>query len=153
MKYRKLRIAWSVFWGVGCLLLVVLWARSRHISEAAVLQGSSQYLGVSSEVSRLQIGWVSGTLPQSGVTSAAIDPSTVRALDRAYLETVGKLGFGIQFGTIHMGFTTPHWFQTLLFAALGVVPWIRWRFTLRTMLIATTLVAVVLGLALWAART
>ena len=28
MKYRKLRIAWSVFWGVACVLLVVLWARS-----------------------------------------------------------------------------------------------------------------------------
>jgi hypothetical protein len=28
MKYRKLRIAWSVGWGVLCLLLVALWVRS-----------------------------------------------------------------------------------------------------------------------------
>src|SRR4051812_21196701 len=28
MKFRKLRIAWSVFWGVACVLLVVLWVRS-----------------------------------------------------------------------------------------------------------------------------
>ena len=28
-------------------------------------------------------------------------------------------------------------------------PWLRWRFSLRTLLIATTLVAVVLGLIVW----
>ena len=34
----------------------------------------------------------------------------------------------------------------MLSATLAVAPWLRWRFTLRTLLIATTLVAVVLGL-------
>src|SRR5918995_3829478 len=28
MKYGKLRIAWSVGWGLLCLLLIVLWVRS-----------------------------------------------------------------------------------------------------------------------------
>ena len=28
MRFRKLRIAWSVAWGVACLLLIVLWVRS-----------------------------------------------------------------------------------------------------------------------------
>src|SRR5690242_15343552 len=28
MKYRKLRIAWSVVWGVVAALLIVLWVRS-----------------------------------------------------------------------------------------------------------------------------
>ena len=28
MKYRKLRIAWSVAWGVVAVLLCVLWVRS-----------------------------------------------------------------------------------------------------------------------------
>ena len=42
----------------------------------------------------------------------------------------------------------------LLVAALVAVPWIPYsrRFSLRTLLIATTLVAVVLGLAVWAGR-
>ena len=38
---------------------------------------------------------------------------------------------------------------------LATTPWIRlirWQFSLRTLLIATTLVAVVLGLAVWASR-
>ncbi len=28
MRFRKLRIAWSVFWGLAAVLLVVLWVRS-----------------------------------------------------------------------------------------------------------------------------
>src|SRR6185295_19427494 len=28
MRFRKLRIAWSVFWGAACVLLIVLWVRS-----------------------------------------------------------------------------------------------------------------------------
>ena len=28
MRFRKLRIAWSVFWGLACVLLIVLWVRS-----------------------------------------------------------------------------------------------------------------------------
>ena len=37
----------------------------------------------------------------------------------------------------------------LLMAALAAVPWLRWRFSLRTLLIAMTLVAVVLGIIMW----
>ncbi|MEX0642686.1 MAG: hypothetical protein WD468_08295 [Pirellulales bacterium] len=43
----------------------------------------------------------------------------------------------------------PFWFLLLLIGTLGIVPWIRrfnWQFSLRTMLIAATLFAVVLGL-------
>jgi hypothetical protein len=40
----------------------------------------------------------------------------------------------------------------LLTAACAPLSWIRWRFSLRTLLFATTLVAVVLGLVVWAAR-
>jgi hypothetical protein len=28
MRFRKLRIAWSVAWGILCLLLIALWVRS-----------------------------------------------------------------------------------------------------------------------------
>jgi hypothetical protein len=47
----------------------------------------------------------------------------------------------------------PLWCMVLIPAALGVGPWLsflRWRFSLRTLLIATTLIAVVLGLIVYA---
>jgi hypothetical protein len=44
----------------------------------------------------------------------------------------------------------PHWFPVLLFATFAAIPWlVPRRFSLRTLLIATTLVAAVLGLAVW----
>ena len=44
--------------------------------------------------------------------------------------------------------SVPHWFLTTIFAIAATAPWIRWskRFSLRTLLLLTTLVAVVLGL-------
>ncbi len=46
----------------------------------------------------------------------------------------------------------PHWFLLVTCGVASVIPWISYRFSLRTLLIATTLVAIVLGLAVWAAR-
>jgi hypothetical protein len=46
----------------------------------------------------------------------------------------------------------PHWFAILIACAASIAPWLAWRFSLRTMLIAMTLVAVALGLVVWAVR-
>jgi hypothetical protein len=43
----------------------------------------------------------------------------------------------------------PYWFIGTAILAFGAVPWLRWRFTLRTLLVATTLVAAGLGLIVW----
>ena len=42
----------------------------------------------------------------------------------------------------------PYWFVVAVSSVFSVLPWIR-RFSLRTMLIVTTLIAVVLGLIVW----
>jgi hypothetical protein len=50
------------------------------------------------------------------------------------------------------GLQVPHWFLFLPAASLAALPWFScfgWRFRLRTLLIAITLVAVVLGLIVW----
>jgi len=64
--------------------------------------------------------------------------------------------FGYSFsrsGTVD-GVTYPHWFAILTFATLSVVPWIRWRtrFSIRALLIGTTLIAVALGIVVYALR-
>jgi hypothetical protein len=45
-------------------------------------------------------------------------------------------------------------FYPLMIFALGIaaVPWLRWRFSLSTLLIGMTVLAVVLGLLAWAMR-
>jgi hypothetical protein len=44
----------------------------------------------------------------------------------------------------------PYWIPILLTITLAIIPWLRWKFSLRTLLIATTLIAVLLGA--WAAQ-
>jgi hypothetical protein len=61
------------------------------------------------------------------------------------------LGFRWQFTASLVVMVFPYWFLVLMSAAFAVIPWIGWkrRFSLRTLLIATTLVAVALGMILW----
>jgi hypothetical protein len=46
----------------------------------------------------------------------------------------------------------PYWLLALIAAILGALPWLRWRFSLRTMLIGMTVVAALLGALVWAVR-
>jgi hypothetical protein len=74
--------------------------------------------------------WVTA---DSGSISTSLQPGAV-------------LGFYFNVGKSNLRTSIPHWFPPVLVLALATAPWLRWRFSLRTMLIATTLVAVVLGL-------
>jgi hypothetical protein len=43
MRLRKLRIAWSVGWGLACVLLIVLWVRSYSWEDALVYSNAKQH--------------------------------------------------------------------------------------------------------------
>lgn len=75
---------------------------------------------------------------------------TARYVDEPHWQYVGFRLEGINNGT-QLGL--PHWFLVVVSATTAAIPWIHWsnRFSLRTLLIATTLLAVVLGLAMYAA--
>jgi hypothetical protein len=50
MKFRKLRIAWSVGWGLLAVLLVVLWVRSYSHREGWIHQTSGKHFQVISQL-------------------------------------------------------------------------------------------------------
>lgn len=88
----------------------------------------------------------------------------------------GRLGFGWIYRTLYLntpnlkyrwdplgltarsvgagatGVMMPHWFVVLVVATIAALPWLRWRFSLRTLLIATTAVALALGAIVAASR-
>jgi len=169
MRFRKLRIAWSVLFAIVCLLLIVLWVRSYWRIEAIM----GRMLNLSSLHGRI----VFDKVPQrradvmksiaddvkriSGVSAPAWDVISYPYERSSPYETNRNFGLpqfpGFKFyslgdGTIRL--VVPHWFVLLTCLAMSAAPWFRWsnRFSLRTLLIATTLVAVVLGLAIYAGR-
>jgi hypothetical protein len=49
-------------------------------------------------------------------------------------------------------FVIPYWLPAMLAATLAAVPWITWKFRLRTLLIVMTLVAVLLTAIVYSAK-
>ena len=75
-----------------------------------------------------------------------------RKFDSSIPETSGLFRFNNFTPNNSTGIRAPFSFLISVSAVIAVLPWLPRRFSLRTLLIATTLVAVGLGLILWASR-
>jgi hypothetical protein len=159
MKYRKLRIAWSVGCGVLCLLLIALWVRSYCWTHYLLVQDSaSQLIAVDVSPGTLSVRIGANATPNRwgewqytrrlGLWREYIDdaPGTPRRL-KWWLGN-----FNVSRGTSSaLNASAPFWFVVPLFITLAFMSWVRWHFTLRTLLIGMTVAGVVLGLMMWAA--
>ena len=136
MKYRKLRIAWSVAWGVVALLLCGLWVRSYYWFDfSGLIPGGALVSNNGSVVFTREMR----------VISHERDPSW-----NALLNGASYAHSEIEIVRLTSIVTIPFWAAILVVFSLGVAAWMPLRFSLRTLLIATTLVAVVMGFATWA---
>jgi hypothetical protein len=152
MKYRKLRIAWSVACGIAVVLSVAMWVRTRYsIDGISGPLSRSTHFGVMSRHGGVGIAFFHGGQPTSWSVNSH-PPDLEVPID---YETV--FGF-IEFQTLGnqtiWGFRlrVPYWSLVLLFITIAAIPWLCGRFSLRTLLIATTVVAIVLGLAVMLLR-
>src|SRR4051812_22810683 len=72
MKLRNLRIAWSVFWGLACVLLVVLWVRSYSWVDLSELQlPKGRISSITSTPGHLTLIWNQPTILPSGTYAIA----------------------------------------------------------------------------------
>jgi hypothetical protein len=138
----KLRIVWSVMFSLATVLLIALWAGSYW---------RLQILEKRTGLQAVQISSVKGH-----IAIARLDPQT--AIGKSYLSVVagdaadwrkgGVLGFAYYDDRFLTALVAPHWLLAFLCSALAVGPWISpgRRFSLRTLLVATTLIAAALGL-------
>ena len=148
MRFRKLRIAWSVGCGIVCLLLIMLWARSYGTWDRCFRTGKNH-------------GWQFNSMVGHVVLVVAAPPKKFIPFFIESLPTedrfkgdFDKYVLGFYFGrtpSVELG--VPFWFIVLISLAITAAPWIRrWQFSLRTLVIAITLLAVVLGMAVYAAK-
>jgi hypothetical protein len=149
----KLRIAWSVVCGIACVVLILSWVRSyRH----GHLEG---YLPAPSHICCRSINGfvVAMTLPAQTVTTSYIDFSfssgDTKPLDIGTTNTWSGFIFDWH-ASDFWWLQVPYWFLVTIPALCAALPWLRQRkrFSLRTLLFATTVVAVVLGFAVYAMR-
>jgi Na+/melibiose symporter-like transporter len=151
MRFRKLRIAWSVFCGVAAVLLIVLWVRSYWWYDTIGGQGPASEYSFALSHGFLSVWGSPNLLSPQGLTKIAFVTRPAGAEPfvsswRPYYLSVPTSGEQL---------LIPLWIFVLAFGTAAAVPWLPcWskRFSLRTLLIATTLVAVVLGLIVWQVR-
>jgi hypothetical protein len=147
MRYPKLLITFSCICGIACVLLIVLWVRSywwadginyqsNHLIQLVSFRGGVALAAFEMAPGDKSPGWLLDSYPPSEWKDY-----WPKVVGLYYAETPG-----------YSQVLIPYWFITLLSIVAGTVPWLRWRFSLRTLLIATTLVAVVLGLIVWLSR-
>ncbi len=150
---RYLRIAFSATCVIACVLLIAYWVRSYYVADSVFMRVStwSGYFFISTK-GQLALRHETIDAPGIGFYGNMGIPDWVwSTYPGAVPKFTTRLGF--DFRQLPYFIVVPYWaplFICLVLAAMPVL--IRRRFSLRTLLLATTLVAVVLGLIVWLRR-
>jgi hypothetical protein len=151
VRFRKLRITWSMVCGLACVLLIVSWVRSywRWDSLYGPIPGVCYTANSVQGQLSIGLGGIFNTKAWGWGSVEAME-SDKRNWLREFLGYEPRLGFCISKpakpSPSRIVIFMSHWFAVLSAACLAVVVWLPRRFSLRTLLIATTLVAAALGL-------
>jgi hypothetical protein len=140
---KYVRITVTALGLTTCVLLIALWKRSYSWLDSLLVRLSPTRVAMAGSingglllhfpVNDFSANWKQRSRPLTG-------PGISRSPFR----------FGSEFRSIDGGVQIPHWSVVLSAGLIAIIPWLPWSFSLRTLLVATTLVAVVLGIvAVW----
>ena len=148
MNYRKLRIAWTVRWAIAGLLVIALWVRSYWYIDRLSGRGFGKNDFAEFMTGRGLTGLVyrRGIYRNDGTSNWRLD--SLAATPNYQFPQLGEYRCDSQAGIVML----PNWLSITMAMAVAALPRLRWRFSLRTLLIATMLVAVLLGLIVFAVR-
>ncbi len=148
MKYRTLRIAWSMICGLTAVLLIVLCVRSYKWRDVLGVTTRTVLITGDGELSIATAKANFGGRAKPGHFES-------RSSDLAPLLWNGKRTwslyaiYGAALGTLLSYVVVKVPFLIAAIGLVGACPWLPRRFSLRTLLIVLTLVAVGLGLLTW----
>jgi hypothetical protein len=150
LKY--LRIAVTALSLTACVLLIALWVRSYwRLDGISMPITTTRNIEIWSGGARVEF-----RMAEYGGPSGPSNPWYVAHLSRKevldYVNAAGIKRETRYFGRTQYGFLLPIWLFVLVGITVATAPWLPWRFSLRTLLIATTLVATGLGAVIYLSR-
>jgi hypothetical protein len=154
---RRVRFAASAICLLFCAAFVALWVRSySHLDEWGQMLTDNRSVRVDSVDGLVNFNtfYLPGSQFDESVFVTYLTPA-IPEVERIWADPPNlPLGFAVSGSAIGQQVTVPHWFPALVFGALAAAFGIRapYRFSMRTLLIACTVVAVVLGAVVIAAR-
>ena len=149
---RYLRIAVTALSLTACLLLIVLFVRSFRTLDALELYfGWGAHIASFDKGIEFCVSTGETVFPNAkpGIRYKTIPKKAIpkKVPPRSEQLGIAKFGFHTNTGPPGVYFLQmPNWFLVLVAATLSVAPWLKRRFSLRTLLIAMTLVALLLGM-------
>src|SRR4051812_17902034 len=120
MRFRKLRIAWSVVWGLAAVLLIVLWLRSYWWFDVIERVSSGSF-------AELRLN--SGTVHFSYESPPPLPPPLGQDLAWELTSYPASPGLHPTLAA-ESSIRFPHWCAVMLTGLLATVPWLRqmhWR--------------------------
>src|SRR3954466_16060727 len=122
LKFRKLRITWSVFWGLACVLLIVSWVRSYwYADRIAIYFPTDRYVAAVSICGDIELG------KYRNVTSSALliwrETSDMSKEVRPQFE---HLGFHFAPNAGGYELYVPFWFGIGVIGCVGASAWLPW---------------------------
>ena len=144
LKY--LRIAVTALSLTACVLLIAFWARSYTTRDSVFWPWIDHAVQVNSLKGHVVVGAV-GKEPAARWEPFKIEHSAIEGRFKTLFDN-DVLGFYFERKPGELRLDVPHWFLVFTGMIIAAAPWWheKWRFSLRTLLIAMTLVAVGLGL-------
>jgi hypothetical protein len=147
-KWFWARITVSLFFGMLTVALCVLWVRSYWRCDV-ITHAGQQYRVFNSNSGYMKFTGMPRTVTEQLMGRPITSLGWKFGSHEASPNNVGsRLRYSARGWTLNL----PYWAIATVTAGVGAASWHVPRFSLRTLLIATTLVAVVLGLLVWAAR-
>jgi hypothetical protein len=149
--HKYLRIAVSALSLTACVLLIALWVRSLGVRDSWRRCDGKTLLNIQSYRGELGIGYWAFPKPIPWQWSVETFDEPAERLWPPMKDKVPLSYVGIRWQTMPPLnlFAVRYWCPIVLTATLAILPWLSrhgWRFSLRALLIATTLIAAVLGI-------
>lgn len=153
-RFRRLRIFVSVFFAALTVLLLVFWVRSYYSCDVVTIVAQSRFVHLCSAVGLVAVQQSDHPITLDEMSGGRTLASFPLGDDGILFKPLSTfLGFSWD-QTDGLLMTVPWWFLTLVCTLLMAAPRsnvLTIKFSLRSLLIASTLVAVLLGLAMWLA--
>lgn len=152
---RLLRISWTVAWGVAAVALCVLWVRSYRSVDGFLRQSSSSELSGLNKDGQLRFAWLSDLSGRTYGYQQGWHRVTHQGLwQNNHIRVVVPEGLLVARSSRGGVVWISHWLAILLAVSIAAGCWIPLSlgFSLRTLLLAITLLSVLFGFAAWSMR-
>jgi hypothetical protein len=140
--FPGLRIAWTAAFGILCVLLIALWVRSYdRLDNVTWVYDPPHAVRIFSWPGSVCVVLLYNVDPSEPIFGCTIGVDTIEWYTNYRIATAStKNAFGV-----HL----PYWMLLLGCSTIGGVPIVKWRFSVRSLLIATGVTSVVPGLVMW----